>query len=142
MTNGIRVITDIKQVQARLDRMATAIPRAIDSGLGKWAIIAHRAALKNLSGSKSDAAGSYPVPVRTGNLRRSDDYVLPLHSKHGIFAAHGQAYLVNTAGYAHAIHEGEGTNASHSPRRFEADAVESTHHQGLDVINASIRAIL
>jgi len=73
-------------------------------------------------------AGGYPVPVRTGNLKRLLDFVEPGQSKSGAgFNVHAgplEAILYNSAEYANTIHEGLGSSAKFGPRRFLIDALE------------------
>jgi len=118
-------------VARRIGRRADRIKPALDRGLGKWVLRAHRESLRLLSGSNADAAGAYPVPVRSGHLRRSEDYILPGRSKHGLRAGSGQAFLVNTAIYATTIHR---------DRKFESDAVQNTRKAGLRDMRAALHA--
>jgi hypothetical protein len=63
-------------------------------------------AFDNLSGGHGDEAGSYPVPVRMGFLRRSLAMLGPGQSKDGFTTEAGEAVIYNTSIYAWAIHEG------------------------------------
>ena len=63
--------------------------------------------VKNLSGDLNDGAGAYPIPVRTGNLRRGHFFNVSPQ----LFAIVG-----NTTSYAKTIHE---------TRPFLDDAVDS-----------------
>lgn len=119
------------EVARRIGRRADLIKPALDRGLGKWVIRAHRESIRLLSGSNADPAGAYPVPVRKGHLRRSEDYILPGTSKHGMRARSGQGFLVNTATYATVIHK---------DRRFQADAVQNTRKAGLRDMRAALHA--
>ena len=56
--------------QALYAKRAADLPAAIKRGTRNVLLAVDRAAVKNLSGS--GAAGSYPVPIRAGNLRRSN----------------------------------------------------------------------
>lgn len=69
-------------------------------------------AFANLSGPKipkkewrnSPLAGSFPVPVRTGNLRRCLDMIKPGGGgKYDV--GHGEAYVLNSAAYAAEIED-------------------------------------
>ena len=76
--------------------------RAMDAGLRKLvrraAISINSAAEDNLAGSNAAAPGSYPVPNRTGNLLRSQGWrVVNKYT----------GFVMNTAGYANAIHAGK-----------------------------------
>lgn len=101
-------------------RYAGAWTRAVAAGLRDVAITVERAAEKNLRGGGSAAPGSYPVPVRTGNLRRS------LQSRFD----ERQSMVINSAVYARAIHEGFQPYGNPKARRigrrpFLQDAVDS-----------------
>jgi phage gpG-like protein len=76
-------------------RYAGAWTRAVAAGLRDIAISVERAAALNLRG-RSKIAGSYPVPVRTGNLRRS------LQSRFN----DRESMVIVSAVYARAIHQG------------------------------------
>lgn len=72
-------------------------------------------------------AGGWPVPVRTGNLKRLLDWVDPGQS----MTSHGQTFsagnmevvIFNSAEYASSIHEGTGSSRKFGPRRFLDSAV-------------------
>ncbi len=138
----INITTNIEQFIRRLDAKTDRLPAAIDKGLSRWAVLAHAAALKNLSGSNSDPAGSFPVPVRTGNLRRKEGYVLPGTSKNGFTAKSGQALVFNDAKYASNIHEGMGRHSRFGKRQFALDAVEETREEGVSAVSLAIREAL
>lgn len=80
-----------RKYRERLQRMDAALRR----GLYKAAAAVDREQQKNLSGSAGDPAGAYPVPVRTGNLRRAT-FINVRGSR--------LAIVGNTAEYALAIH--------------------------------------
>lgn len=117
-TNADRVAALFRE---RAGRWATALSR----GLARALALVDGAAQDNLSGA--GAPGSYPVPVRTGNLRRSQGMRL-LSPTAGL--------VFNTARYAAAIHgglqpvkhHGHGATATYTfesvaPRAFLDDAV-------------------
>jgi len=70
--------------------------------------------------------GGYPVPVRTGWLRRSLNWLKPGESKTGeagtFTAGKDEVIIYNLAAYANAIHEGRGSSAKFGPRPFLTDA--------------------
>jgi len=74
-------------------------------------------------------AGGYPVPVRTGHLRRSLDWLKPGATKEtdvGVFTAGSNEVVVyDSAQYARVIHEGTGSSTPHGPRRYLTDALEN-----------------
>ena len=123
----------VKRFASRMAAIEKRLPKALKRGLGKWVLAAHKEAHRLLSGSNSDAAGAYPVPVRTGNLRRLENYVLPGRSKAGITARDGEAFLINAAIYATTIHK---------DRPFASDAIEATRNEGMKGITAELRQAL
>lgn len=67
-------------------------------------------AFELLSGARTDPPGSYPVPVRTGNLRRYLWALFPGERAGSIKGKYdvgpGTAYVGDSADYAQAIHDG------------------------------------
>ncbi|WP_305046330.1 hypothetical protein [Geoalkalibacter sp.] len=124
---GDRVLID------DLGDMASQAPAALRKGLRRIAEGAHRHAFDWLSGAGAQAsgvaAGGYPVPVRTGHLRRSLDFIGPGETR----AAGGEvwrtgdleAVLFDSAAYSGAIHDGTGSSRKFGPRAFLVDGVES-----------------
>lgn len=134
-----------KVVISNLQGFTKEIPQAIDRGLNRIAKGVHREAYAWLSGPGSKAsikkgvagsgAGSYPVPVRTGHLRRSLDWLKPGETKSGeagtFTAGQHEVVIYDSAEYALAIHEGrlttrQGVNYSpiYGKRPFLTDALE------------------
>jgi len=72
------------------------------------------------SSSLQARPGSYPVPVVTGNLRRLLDWVAPGRAKGGFVAGAHEVVVYDSADYAFAIHEGEGSSSGNA-RRFLED---------------------
>ncbi len=153
----LKVTTNIKSFSRELNRIEKAIPKAVDKGLERWAVMAFNKAVRNLSGEGSKyenvggkyrrrkgrvSGGGYPVPAITKNLKNLQDYVVPGETKAGISAKSGQAYLVNTAKYAVAVHEGRGPHKRFGPRRFALDAVNDTRAKGRMGISIEIRKAL
>lgn len=72
-------------------------------------------------------SGGYPVPVRTGHLRRMLDFLYPGQSKSGpsgtFTAGPMETVIFNSAAYASAIHEGRNSSAKFGPRSFLTDAL-------------------
>ena len=116
----INVLTNAKQLAAKWRQRRVALSAAARKGRRNAAIAVDREQEKNLEGGTS-APGSYPVPVRTGNLRRGAFF----DATHSTFAIVG-----NTAAYAMAIHSGDmttkdGLNYSLKGRPFLDDAAEA-----------------
>lgn len=140
-----------------LDRFAQQIPGAVQKGLTDAVRGMHSEALAllNAAGAKGDystgkwkekdtpdASGGYPVPVRTGFLKRALHYLEPGQSKSfgnqtdfqtrkskkvvkdTMKVGDTEAMLYNTAEYAYVIHEGRGSSAKFGPRPFLTDALE------------------
>lgn len=114
-----------------LNRMAEGIPGAIRRGLERVAKGIHRDAYIWLSGPGAKASGTpgggYPIPVRTGNLRRLLDWLRPGESKTGpagtFTAGQNEVVVYDSAEYAHVIHEGRGSSAKFGPRKYLDDAL-------------------
>ena len=130
---------DTREIEGYLKGLEPAVFSIVKGGTKDWVLRAHRASKANLSGSGSDAPGSYPVPVRTGNTRRSEDYVLPGTSKHGLSAGPLDGFLVNTAAGAGVIHDGTHTQRAFGPRPFQLDAVEDTRDDVMSGMLVNIR---
>lgn len=81
--------------QALYAKRAAALPKAIRRGTRNVLLTVERQAVKNLSGA--GAPGSYPVPIRTGNLRRS----MGVRQE-----SETVGYVFNRARHARAIHAG------------------------------------
>lgn len=117
-------------IRDRLGELRTAIT----FHLSRAALAVERAQVRRLSGGGQPY--SYPVPVRTGHLRRST-FVRKL----GEF----EFAVGNTADYAHAVHSGKvrefaGRNkpriVQRSPRPFLDDAVEDAKPE--DIVSDGI----
>lgn len=118
----IRIESNFGERSTQFARYAAAWTRAVAEGLRDVAITVERAAAANLRGPKSAAPGSYPVPIRTGFLRRS------LQARFG----QRESMVINSAIYARAVHDGftpyGNPHARYSivPRPYLQDAVDST----------------
>lgn len=75
--------------------------------------------------------GSYPVPVRTGNLRRLTNYASPGSTakvKDKSYKVEDNEVLIfNGAGYAKSVHNGIGRNSKHGPRTYMTDGFKDTN---------------
>jgi hypothetical protein len=76
-------------------------------------------------------SGGYPVPFRTGNLKRLLDFVPPGQSKGDFSAGPMEAIVYNSAQYANVIHEGKGSSAKFGARPFLTDALNTFNQGGL-----------
>lgn len=100
---------------------ARAWDAAVAKGLRDVAITVERGAVKNATGGKNDAPGSYPIPTPTGTLRRS------IGSRFGA----RESMVIATAEYASAIHNGftpygnPNARKSYIGRPFLQDAVDA-----------------
>lgn len=97
---------------------AGRVRQSLHNGLMALLVEVNRKAIENLSGTGE--SGSYPVPVRTGNLRRSENWYMTSD-----LTGYVQAGDANTP-YAVPIHEGEGSSAKYGARPFVDDAVDQT----------------
>lgn len=107
-TNALRLATSLRQRLALLDG-------ALDSAFRNSVIEINRQAEQNLAGSLDAPPGSYPVPNRTGNLFREQDWEFGGNRR--------TAFVFNRAAYALQIHEGKDGSARHGRRPFLDDAV-------------------
>lgn len=134
-----------------LQQLAAEMPKVVQRGLKRVAIGVHREAMDFLNvaggaGRKAQiigpsrgfvkksgeavnfkqqlaGAGAYPVPVRTGNLKRLLDFVTPGQSKDSFTAGPMEAVVYDSAQYARTIHAGTGSSAKFGPRPFLTDAL-------------------
>ena len=137
-----------KVVLGNLLGLAADYPLAIQRGLSKSVKGIHRLAFGFLSGAGSKGTyvtskggnrywkrratpipgGGYPVPVRTGNLRRLLDFVEPGTSKNSngqTFTADPMSAIIyNAAEYSRVVHAGLGSSAKFGPRQYLYDALE------------------
>lgn len=128
--------TNAGSVASGIAATGNRVERAVRAGVAQAAFAIERAQINNLSGGGDPY--SYPVPVRTGHLRRSAGVEQP-HAHHAI--------VFNAAAYAWAVHSGEvnewrshyagpGEERSMSvlrrPRPFLDDAVKRTPY--LDIV--------
>ncbi len=137
-----------------LDRLAVMIPTAIKRALTRIATGSHRESHALLSGpggagkevrrdyvgftKKSgedvifrsfEGAGGYPVPVRSGLLRDSLDFLFPGQSKTAgkaltFTAGPDEAVIYDSAEYARVIREGTGSSSKYGPRDYLTDGFE------------------
>lgn len=127
-----------------LDATGNAVERAVRAGVAQGAFAIERAMIDNLSGSGDPYA--YPVPVRTGHLRRSSGVEQPQPHL---------AIVYNGAAYAWAVHTGNVNEwrshyagpsdtpsmaVSRRPRPFLDDAVARTPYADI-VIRSVIGAL-
>lgn len=114
-----KVSSNAEQLAARNRRRRQAMSTAIREGLHTIVVAVDKAQVKNLSGDKGAAPGSYPVPNRTGNLFRGAFFKVDPRTRN--FAVVG-----NTTKYAAAVHNGRPTNKGpQRPRPFLDDAAKS-----------------
>lgn len=66
---GLRVILDTGQLQDALGASRAQLSPALRRFFQRIATLVERGAIKNTSGS--GAPGGYPIPIRSGDLRRS-----------------------------------------------------------------------
>ena len=119
-------MTDIRleDFPDKLRQLHAALDAGLAKRLKKATVMVNTYAENNLGGSNGAAPCTYPVPARTGNLRRSQQFKLVDPTFSMVF---------NTAAYAGAIHEGyvsrwagrgKHVMASHARRPFMHDAVD------------------
>lgn len=112
-----------------LSYAAGRFPSAIERGLEKVGKGVFREAFDYLSGPGAKKSkippGGYPVPVRTGHLRRSLSWLKPGQTKSaaGLTFTAGKMEIVvyNSAEYSRIIHEGQGSSSGHGARQYLTD---------------------
>jgi len=126
-----------KIVIDNLGALAASVPQVLKRGIKRIVRGVHREAYAWLSGAGSMASsvgsGGYPVPVRTGHLRRSLDFLDPGQTR----TAGGKSWstgelegmVYDSAIYSIAIHEGRGSSAKFGPRAFITDGVKTFDSQ-------------
>lgn len=115
---GIQV--DSGDAAERFRARARGFMAAVHKALQRVVIEVNREQVANLSGSGAGEAGSYPIPVRTGNLRRSADW--GFLDEQTAFVTAGGAQ----APYAFQVHEGLGTSSRYGRRPFQDRAAQDT----------------
>jgi hypothetical protein len=165
MLNLNVTVSGDKVVIAGLREFSAEMPKAINRGLSNVAKGTYGFAFKWLSGPGGVAkkktlvgpirgskgftkksgeqvnfkvfqgAGSYPVPVRTGNLRSLLNWLQPGASKDGFTAGPMEVIIYDSALYASVIHDGTGSSAKFGKRPFLTDAFNQ-FNQGAGVAGA------
>jgi hypothetical protein len=151
-------ISGDKVIVRGLQQLAAEMPKIVQRGLKKVVRGVHREAMDLLNGAggagrkaqivgpsrgftkKSGesvnfkqqfaGAGGYPVPVRTGNLKRLLDFVDPGGSKGSFNAGTMEVIVFNSAQYASSIHNGTGSSAKFGERPFLTDALNKFNAGG------------
>jgi len=90
------IISNAPNLARRWVARGDAVPDAVARGVRKVVFTVENKAEELLRGAGTAAPGSYPVPVRSGFLRRSM----------GATASGGRGLVFNSAEYARAIHDG------------------------------------
>ncbi len=132
---------EIKNGKVILDGLrdlAREMPGAVRRGLKRIAAGIYGHAFQWLSGAGAKASnvpgGGYPVPVRTGHLRRSLDWLSPGESKSGDLGAFtagpDEVVIFDAASYAPAIFLGLGSSEPYGPRDALKDALYIFDHGG------------
>lgn len=68
---GLRVILDASQLSSSLEASASALPAALRRFFQRIAVLVERGASALAQGPQSAPPRAYPIPIRTGDLRRS-----------------------------------------------------------------------
>jgi hypothetical protein len=115
-----------------LQKLADEFPGAIKRGLKNIGRGVYAEAYQWLSGpgaKKSNIpGGGYPVPVRTGHLRRSLDFLDPGQSKSGdvgtFTAGDNEVVVFDSASYASAVFMGRGSSSPYGERDALRDGLD------------------
>lgn len=94
--NHLAITTNAPALARQWTQRGTAVPAAVAVGVRNIVTAVEIEAEKNLRGAGTSAPGSYPVPVRTGFLRRGL----------GSTASGNRGLVFNAANYARKIHDG------------------------------------
>ena len=121
-----------KIVLRGLRGLERSMPNALKRILTRAAVGTYRAAFEFLSGpgakASKVAAGGYPVPIRTGHLRRMLAWLRPGESKTSngtsFKAGPAEAIVYDSAEYSEVIHQGLGSSAKFGARPFITDGFE------------------
>lgn len=97
------------QIALGIINKAKGTRTAVRAGLTRVALSINAKHIENLSGPSEAPAGSYPVPVRSGHLRRSAD----------VEVKETEAYVMNTAEYAAKVHETNGPFLLDAKKRMQ-----------------------
>jgi hypothetical protein len=127
-----------KVVIQGLSYFAGRFPAAVERGLSRVGKGVFRVAHGYLSGPGAKASsvspGGYPVPVRTGHLRRLLGWLKPGQSKtaEGLTFTAGKMEIVvfNSAEYARPVHEGKGSSSDYGQRAFLVDGFRRFNGSG------------
>lgn len=128
----IKVIIDDRKLRRKIRVFGFRIHGAVKRGISKSTRGVFAEALKWLSGSGAKAsnapAGGYPVPARTGHLKRSLDWLEPGTSKTAgdrtFSAGPFEGIVYDSAEYADVIHEGKLSSKKYGARPYAEDALE------------------
>lgn len=126
------LITNAAAVARRFEDYARKLDAAAARGLRKIITRVDREQVKRLSGGLADAPGAYPVPARTGHLRRETFFEM---------VGDTQAIAGNAATYAAAVHEADGgsSSAKFGRRPYLEDAVNAV--DALDLMATEVRTV-
>lgn len=133
----MKVLTlDVKGLDvviAGIKDLADEFPKAAKASLKRIAIEVHRESTDFLNGPASPA-GAYPIPVKTGHLKRSLDFLPPGKSKTvgGLTFRAGplESKVYNSAQYSRTIHEGLDSSKKYGERPFLVDGFEEADKAG------------
>jgi hypothetical protein len=124
-----------REVADRYRRRAAGLTAAVRRGIRRALVAVDNEASRNLSGAGKP--GAFPIPVRSGHLRRSGGTRV-LSDTSGL--------VFNRARYARAVHS-DGFHAYHNPRApfyrarpFLAAAVETA--APTDIVQAELRKVV
>lgn len=118
-------IQNEKVILSGLDTLADRFPAAVNTAFTKAAKLTAKYANHWLSGAK-EPAGAYPVPVKTGWLRRMLNWLKPGETKaidgETIVAGDMEAIVYDSAAYATTVFLGKGSSAKFGQRNAIIDA--------------------
>ena len=103
----IGVSLDAEKALSALNGLSTDLKgRAVSGIVREVAVGTFKKAFENLSGDHAAPPGSWPVPVRSGNLRRELWVLFPGEKNARYGAGFDEAYIGDGAEYSDEIHKG------------------------------------
>ncbi len=138
----MHIETTAEQTAAAIARKRDAISGAVSRGTRSALLAVETEAVKNLSGSNADQPGAYPVPVRTGQLRRDRTVQQPQPGLGLISFMSDYAWAIETGVVTQWAGRGKTRRAQVGARPFAQDAVDRVDpaHFVIDAVSQVIAA--
>lgn len=137
-----QITTNADEVADAIARKASQLSGAVAKGMRSALLAVESAAVKNLSGDLGAEPYAYPVPARTGNLRRDRTVQQPSPGLGIISFLANYAYAVETGQVNEWAGRGRTRKVQRQARPFAEDAVKSVQpeHFVIDAVQEVIAA--